>query len=53
MDKKTHAINLKLFFRLGYKSDHMYEVELVKSEIEKEDPITVRFCFLNTQSLRS
>ena len=36
-DEKTHgAINNKMFKRLGYVNDQLYEVELVKTEIENK-----------------
>ena len=45
-DEKTHeAINNKMFKRLGYINDQLYEVELVKSEIEHEKPISVGFFY--------
>ena len=38
-DEKTHsAINGKLFKRPNFINDQLYEVELVKSEIEHRDP---------------
>ena len=38
-DEKTHsAINSKLFKRLNHITDQLYEVELVKSEIEHREP---------------
>ena len=41
-DEKTHgAINNKMYKRLGYISNQMYEVELVKSEIEHKEPVFV------------
>ena len=43
-DEKTHGvIDNKLFRRLRYVSDQLYEVELVKSENEHKEPIIVRF----------
>ena len=46
-DKKTHgAINNKMFRRLGYINDQLYEMEFVKSEIEHKEPIIVRFFIL-------
>ena len=39
-DEKFHsAINHKLFKRLNFITDQLYEVELVKSEIEHREPI--------------
>ena len=40
--KKHGAINNKLFKRLGYINDELYEVQLVKSEIEHKEPIIVQ-----------
>ena len=43
-DEKTHAaINNKMFRRLGYISDQLYEVEFAKSEIEHKGPIILGF----------
>ena len=42
--KKTHAaINNKLFNRLAHINDQLCEVELVKSQIEHTEPITLGF----------
>ena len=52
-DIKTHGglIN-KTFKRLGYINDQLYEVQLVKSEIEQKGPIIVEFfSFCSMQSL--
>ena len=44
-DEKTYsAINSKMFKRLNHITDHLYEVELVNSEIEHREPIIVGFC---------
>ena len=52
-DEKTHsAINDKLFKRLNFISDQLYEVELVKSEIEHREPILVGFFILQYAKLR-
>ena len=52
-DEKTHsAINSKLFKRLNYITDQLYEVELVKSEIEHREPIIVGFFILQYAKLR-
>ena len=41
---KTHsASNSKMFKRPNHLTDQLYEVELVKSEIEHREPITVGF----------
>ena len=46
-DEKTHsAINSKMFKRLNHITDQLYEVELVKPEIEHRDPIIVGFFIL-------
>ena len=46
-EEKTHsAINNKLFKRLNFITDHLYEVELVKSGIEHRQPIIVGFFIL-------
>ena len=52
-DEKTHsAINSKLFKRLNHITDQLYEVELVKSEIEHREPIIVGFFILQYAKLR-
>ena len=52
-DEKTHsAINNKLFKRLNFITDQLYEVELVKSEIEHREPIIVGFFILQYVKLR-
>ena len=52
-DEKTHsAINNKLFKRLNFITDQLYEVELVKSEIEHREPIIVDFFILQYAKLR-
>ena len=52
-DEKTHsAINNKLFKRLNFMTDQLYEVELVKSEIEHREPIIVGFFILQYAKLR-
>ena len=52
-DEKTHsAINSNLFKRLNHITDQLYEVELVKSEIEYRDPIIVGFFILQCAKLR-
>ena len=43
-DKKTDGtIKNKMFSRLEYLTDQLFEVELVKSEIEHEEPESVGF----------
>ena len=52
-DEKTHsAINNKIFKRLNHITDQLYEVELVKSEIEHREPINVVFFILQYAKLR-
>ena len=52
-DEKTHsAINSKLIKRLNHITDQLYEVELVKSEIEHREPIIVGFFILQYAKLR-
>ena len=52
-DKKgLGAINNKTFKRRGYKNGQLYEVELVKSEIEHKETIIVRFFNLPYAKLR-
>ena len=52
-DEKTHsAINDKLFKRLNFITDQLYEVELVKSESEHREPIIVGFFILQYAKLR-
>ena len=46
-DGKTHsAINSKMFKRLNHIADQLYEVEVVKPEIEHREPIIVGFFIL-------
>ena len=52
-DEKIHsAINKKLLKRLNFITDQLYEVELVKSEIEPREPIIVGFFILQYAKLR-
>ena len=52
-NEKTHsATNDKIFKRLNLITDQLYEVELVKSEIEHREPIIVGFFFLQIAKLR-
>ena len=52
-DEKTHTVIIsKMFKRLNHITDQMYEVELVKSEIENREPITVGFFILQYAKLR-
>ena len=51
-DKKTHAaINSKLFKKLDYVNNSLYEVELAKAQIEHKEPIIVRFFILHYAKL--
>ena len=46
-DEKAHsAINSKMFKRLNHITDQLYEIELVKPEIEHREPIIVGFFIL-------
>ena len=52
-DEETHsAINSKMFKWLSHITDQLYEVELVKSEIEHREPIFVGFFILRHAKLR-
>ena len=52
-DEKTRsAINNKFFKRLNFITDQLYEIELVKSEIEPREPIFVGFFILQNAELR-
>ena len=52
-DEKVHAaINNKMFKRLNIIDEKLYEVELVKSEIEHREPIIVGFFILQYAKLR-
>ena len=52
-DEKTHsAINSKMFKRLNHLTDQLYDVELVKPEIEHRQPIIVGFFILQYAKLR-
>ena len=52
-DEKTHsAINSKMFEWLNHITGQLYEVELVKSEIEHREPIIVGFFILQYAKLR-
>ena len=52
-DEKTQsAINKKLFKHLNFITDQLNEVELVKSEIEHQEPIIVGFFFFQYAKLR-
>ena len=51
-DEKTHsAINSKMFKRLNHITDQLYEVEIVKTEIEHREPIIVGFFILKYAKL--
>ena len=52
-DEKTHsAIKNKLFKRPNFICNQLYDVELVKSEIEHREPIIVGFFVLQYVNLR-
>ena len=52
-DEKTYsAINSKTFKRFNHITDQLYEVELVKTEIEHREPIVVGFFILQYAKLR-
>ena len=52
-DEKTQSTFInKLFKRPNFITDQLYEVELVKSEIEHREPIIVGFFILNYAELR-
>ena len=52
-DDKTHAaFNSKLFRKLDHLNIPLYEVELVKAQIEHKEPINVRFFILQYAKLR-
>ena len=52
-EEKVHAaINNKMFKRLNIIDEKLYEVELVKSEIEHREPIIVGFFILQYAKLR-
>ena len=52
-DEKTHsASNNKLFKQLNFITDQLYDIELVKSEIEHREPIIVGFFILQYTKLR-
>ena len=52
-DEKTHsAYNSKMFKRLNHITDQLYEVEIVKSEIEHREPIIVGCFILQYAKLR-
>ena len=52
-DEKLHgAINTKLFKRLDYSNDQLFEVDLAKAEIENSEPMIVGFFILQYARLR-
>ena len=52
-DEKTHsAINSELFKTLDRVNNSLYEVELAKAQIERQEPIVVRFFILQYAKLR-
>ena len=53
IDQKTHGASIsKMFRRLNYITDQVYEVELVKSEFEHREPINVGFFIFQYAKLR-
>ena len=53
IDEKTHSTIINnLFKRLNFVTDQLYEIELVKSEIEHREPIIVGFFILQHAQLR-
>ena len=52
VEKRHAAINNKLFNRLGYINDQLYEVELAKCVIEYTNPIIVGFFILQYGKLK-
>ena len=54
-DEKTHRANnsSKMFKRLNHIKDQLYEVELVKPEIEHREPIIVGFFIVQYAKLRT
>ena len=50
-EKRPWAINTKLFKRLDYINDQLYEVEMAKAEIEHREPILVGFFILQYTKL--
>ena len=51
--EKTHsAVNYKLFQRLNFITDQLYEVELVKSDTEHREPIIFGFFILQYAKIR-
>ena len=50
--KRHSVINNKRFKRLNFITDQLYEIELVKSEIEYREPIIVGFFILQYAKLR-
>ena len=51
-EKTYSAIDIKLFKRLNFNTDQLYEVEFVKPEIEHRESITVGFFILQNAELR-
>ena len=52
-DEKTHsAVNIKLFKRPNFITDQLYEVQLVKSELEQQEWIIVGFFILQYAKLK-
>ena len=52
-DKKTHgANNNEMFKRLGYRNGQLYEVELVKSDVEHKEPKNIGIFLLQFATWR-
>ena len=49
VEKTLGDINYKMLDRVGYKNDQLYEVELIKSEVQRKEPIVVGF-FIHKQN---
>ena len=51
-DEENHsAINSEMFKRLNQRTDQLYEVELVKSEIEHREPMILGFFIFYCEKL--
>ena len=52
-DKETHAVNIsKLFKKLEYVNNYLYEVQLAKAQKEHKEPTIVGFLILQCTKLR-
>ena len=52
-EKNPQCKYSRMFKRLNHITDQLYEVKLVRSEIEHREPIIVRFSFLQSSKLRT